>query len=469
VKSITVSISLLWIFTSADAQVTDERRQVDSVLVQVNNAIDSIQRSVNSIVNPEVDVSNWARIIQQRIRQSADTLGFGNDLDSIDVIFKHKTDSLARLVHEIKEFPEDVQAKLHAQINVVPEQTVGPMAAIPNLKSGASLIDTENPLSAEFSPFDELGGKIIEAGNLPQQKISQIQSMDQVQLVQGKANQVNDIVDKAQVYQQEVSQIAQGELGEVKAIPEAIEGKLAGLDEVSEMQKYTGEMNQYQEMFSKGNDPNALKELAKQQAVKHAMDHFAANQEALKTAMDRVSKLKSKHAQVADIRSIAKWSEDKIKGRPVLARIIPGIAFQVQKAATVLVDLSPSVAYRLTGRLNVGGGWNERLSFTEWNQLVQQDRIWGPRLFTDFSLNKGFALKGEVERMNVHIPAFLGTTDGSRGWVWSVFVGFKKDYSFYKKVRGNVQLLYNLYDDHDNSPYLDRFNVRMGFELRSDD
>jgi len=50
-------------------------------------------------------------------------------------------------------------------------------------------------------------------------------------------------------------------------------------------------------------------------------------------------------------------------------------------------------------------------------------------------------------------------------WVWSLFVGLKKDYKFIGRVNGNVQILYNLFEDHDNSSYTDRLNVRMGFEF----
>ena len=30
---------------------------------------------------------------------------------------------------------------------------------------------------------------------------------------------------------------------------------------------------------------------------------------------------------------------------------------------------------------------------------------------------------------------------------------------------GNVQMMYNIYDPHKESPYLSRFNVRFGFEF----
>jgi hypothetical protein len=67
--------------------------------------------------------------------------------------------------------------------------------------------------------------------------------------------------------------------------------------------------------------------------------------------------------------------------------------------------------------------------------------------------------------MNVYIPGFNATQEGNRVWVWSAFVGIRKDYQFMRSVNGNVQILYNVYDDHDNSPYLDRLNVRMGWDF----
>lgn len=81
-----------------------------------------------------------------------------------------------------------------------------------------------------------------------------------------------------------------------------------------------------------------------------------------------------------------------------------------------------------------------------------------------FSFKKGFSVKAEIEKLNALVPSSPFASDGSRQWVWSAFVGIKKDYKFIGKVRGNVQVLYNLYDDHDNSPYVDRFSVRTGFE-----
>lgn len=218
-------------------------------------------------------------------------------------------------------------------------------------------------------------------------------------------------------------------------------------------------------MDGQANDPEALKKMAKQEIQKQAVNHFKGQEAVLQQAMDKMGKLKQKYPEISSLKDIAKRPPNPMKGKPLIERIVPGITIQVQKIHNVSIDFNPVVSYRFTGRINAGLGWNERLSFTKWNKLLPDDRIYGPRVFGSFSFKKGFAAKAEVEKMNTLIPASILSPDGSRQWVWSAFVGLKKDYSFIARVKGNVQVLYNLYDDHYNSPYSDRLNVRMGFEL----
>jgi hypothetical protein len=155
-----------------------------------------------------------------------------------------------------------------------------------------------------------------------------------------------------------------------------------------------------------------------------------------------------------------------MNGKPFVERIVRGLTLQIQKTANVLIDLNPVVAYRVSGVWNAGLGWNERLSFYKWNQTVPIDRIYGPRIFTSVVITKGFGVKLGAEKMKPFVPNNPLTGDtGQRQWVWSVFVGIKKDYRISKNLRGNFQTLYNLYDDHDNSPYVDRLNIRMGLEV----
>jgi hypothetical protein len=335
-----------------------------------------------------------------------------------------------------------------------------------DLKLDNPLTEIDNPLKEEMGRLGELKGKLNDIKSTPQEQITRIKSIDEVKGVQDKLGQANELTDKAQAYGGEVKSIASGDLGEVKELPKALEEKVSNLDELKELEKQTGGLSEYKDMIGKGNDPEALKEMAKEQAVTLAKDHFAGRQEALQAAMSKMSKLKSKYDNVSNLKDLPKRRPNAMKGKPLIERIIPGMTFQIQKPNNLLVDVNPVISYRITGRVSAGAGWNERASFAKWNMTVPIERIYGPRGFASFSFKNGFALKAEGEKMNVFIPPYNITPDaGSRQWVWSVFVGLKKDYQFMKKVKGNAQFLYNLYDDHDQSPYVQRVNVRMGFEF----
>jgi hypothetical protein len=70
--------------------------------------------------------------------------------------------------------------------------------------------------------------------------------------------------------------------------------------------------------------------------------------------------------------------------------------------------------------------------------------------------------------LNADIPPQLvmnPSDNGNREWVWSAFVGIKKDFTVFKNIKGNTEALFNLYDQQNKSPYPDKFVVRFGFEF----
>jgi hypothetical protein len=420
--------------------------QVSDVQSRINKPLDDLENKINKPINDlEAKVNEKLALMNQEGGTQANLPGSA-DLKDINL-------------PGARENIPDLNLNTDLDLN---------LPGVPDVKN--PLADFENPLAGEMEQLGKLKDKIDGVKDIPQQQIHRIKSIDEVEAIQGKAGQANALIDKAQAYQQDVSKIAQGDLSQVEEIPKAIENRIANMDEMKELQEQTGQVTQYQAMLAKGNDPEALKAMAKEAAVKYTTDHFAGKQEALQAAMDKMSKLKSKYSEVSSLKDLPKRVPNPMKNKPLIERVVPGFAFQIQKANTFMIDLNPTLAWRFTGRFTAGAGWNERLSFEKWNQIVEQDRIYGPRAFSSFSFRKGFSLKAEVEKMNTFVPTavrtpFSGTNEARREWVWSVFAGFKKDYTFYKKIKGNVQVLYNLYDDHDNSPYVDRLNVRMGWEF----
>jgi hypothetical protein len=88
------------------------------------------------------------------------------------------------------------------------------------------------------------------------------------------------------------------------------------------------------------------------------------------------------------------------------------------------------------------------------------------RSYGEYKFKNGFGLRADIEYMNTEVSAGAPPNEiTNREWVWSAFSGVKQEYRIAGILRGNIQVLYNLFDPHNKSPYVDRLNIRMGFEF----
>lgn len=507
----------------ADSILQQHGSRYDSTANRVNNKIDSAQLRINNLLNP-----NLGAIKQKlaRTRTRKDTLQAAHKLDSAKGKLTHQIDSLKRLnlptdhltrkLDSVKQYnparylaqaetkANELESKLNQPLNQV-EGKVNDKLALMNKEGGAGAnipgatnlpgaelntqLDTnlntnlnlpnsdlkidnplngvDNPLKDELNQAQELKGKVNDVKSMPQQQLEKVKSIDEVKNAQDKLGDANQLTDKAQAYSQDAKNLATGNLEEVKELPNALEGQVKKMDEIKELEKQSGELGKYQQMIGQGNDPEAMKELAKDQAVTYAKDHFAGKQEVLQAAMDKMTKLKTKYASLDSLTNIPKYKPNSMKGKPFVERLVPGITFQIQKSGNVWVDYEAMIGYRINGRLTAGLGWNERVGVAKKFRVTTADRIYGPRSYLSCMVWKGFAAHVELEKMFTSVPSELVPYSDERGkaWIWSAFIGVKKQYNFSKHVKGHFQFLYNFYDDHDSSPYLDRFNVRFGFEF----
>lgn len=70
--------------------------------------------------------------------------------------------------------------------------------------------------------------------------------------------------------------------------------------------------------------------------------------------------------------------------------------------------------------------------------------------------------------MNTMVPPSTITTSldpEQREWVWGAFVGLKKEYRFFKNVKGTAMIMTRIFNPDRKSPYADVLNVRFGFEF----
>jgi hypothetical protein len=216
-------------------------------------------------------------------------------------------------------------------------------------------------------------------------------------------------------------------------------------------------------------DPNKTKIALKQEAQKAAVDYFANKDEQLKHAMSLVSKYKGKYHRVENIQDIKHLPKSQLAGKKFRERVVPGFNLQIQKRdENILVDINPFIGYRITERITAGPGWNQRISY-QWNtkSFDHSSDIYGPRIFAEVKLPRGFFPRVETEWMNTYVP---NTTQANvdlneRQWVFGVFAGVKKQYHLIGRVNGTAIVMVRLFDKAHTSPYTGAVNARIGFEF----
>jgi hypothetical protein len=221
---------------------------------------------------------------------------------------------------------------------------------------------------------------------------------------------------------------------------------------------------EYERLAGLGRDTAALKELTIDQLRSYAVDHFADQQQMLTAALDKVSKLKSKYSEVTSLADLPRRPPNPMRSKEWSERLVPSLTLQVQRSDYLYIDFNPAVGWRFNGFLSSGAGWNERVGINGDLQYSVSGRVYGPRVYSEVRLPRGFAVRADGEMMNVMVTS-ASAAEAGREWVYSAFGGIKKDYRLFRHVRGNMQLLYNLYDDHGRSPYPDRLVMRVGMEF----
>lgn len=294
----------------------------------------------------------------------------------------------------------------------------------------------------------------------PELKTGGITQHEEVKKIKTDFAKVGELGNEVKGYQKDLQKIKEGDW-EVEHLQEKAEEKaleLAG----DELQQHTAMVEKWK------SNPAYAKELVLNQAKEQAVNHFAGHEEELKVAMEQLSKLKAKKKFSEGVIDLFNKRQKSLGDKPFVECLVPGISLQIQAGPHVWLDSNPYVGYRVSARFTAGAGWNERVSFDYKARFFDKtERIYGPRLYTEFKLKDFMFIKAETEWMNAKVltprQKYLNETP-RREWVWSNFAGIKNVFNLSPTMRGNVQILYNLYNPDKKSPYADRLNVRFGFE-----
>ena len=252
---------------------------------------------------------------------------------------------------------------------------------------------------------------------------------------------------------------------DMESLTSEAESKLA---DVSGVQKITAQadIKEYDNIIAAAKDPEAAREEAIDKIQQEAYDHFSGHQKEIEQAMDAIGKYKKKFSSLPDVKNAPRHVPNAMKGKPLIERLVPSFAVQIQKNEKVYTGhFNPAIAYRISGRLNAGLGWNVRLGYdTKSRNFISSSMIHGPRAFTEFNAWKAFYPRLEVESMRT--PIALTTTDRSHvEWVTGVYAGVKKEYTLVKTVKGSILLMALVYNAGEKIPTQQRVNLRIGVEV----
>jgi hypothetical protein len=378
-------------------------------------------------------------------------------LDSLNQLKASKLTSLTKEVDGLKAKATNAFKEVH-----LPPQLQEPFDKLKSSVQGYSLpaLNTNTPgIPTVGAP--NLNAKLPTLTN-------QLKLDPNLKSITGNLGELQNITEQAGTYAKDAQNLVQGNLNEVKSIDKTIEAKVAGVEGMDQLTKGKAMLGQTSQLTDSAAMADKAKELVKEQVMNAAQDHFAGKQEVLQQAMDKMSKLKSKYSEVKSMAELPKKLPNPLKGKPFIERLVPGVTFQILTTNYFLLDVNALALYRITPRLSAGTGWNQRLPFDDLT-IKQQGRIYGPRAVIEFKWTKGINFRFLPEIMNTTIPTALAQKQGIdpayREWVPSAFVGIKKEFTVYKQIKGNTEVLYNLYDPHHYSPYGDRLAVRFGFEF----
>jgi len=409
-------------------------------LTQLDSVRNRVQSKIDSLTNLRLPTEKLTR-----------------QLDSLNRMKDAQISSLTQKVDALKS-----KATQGLQEIQLPPQLQEPMQKLQSSIQGYSL----PALKTDMPGIPSLEMPTLSTTKLPT-LTNQLALDPNLKDLTGNLNKISGITEQAGQYAQDAQNLVKGNLDEVKSIDKTIESKLEGMEGVDQLAEGKALMTEYTQLDSAALK-DKVKELVQEQVMNLAQDHFAGKQEVLQQAMDKMSKLKSKYSEVKSMAELPKKLPNPLKGKPFIERLVPALSFQIQTSQYFLLDVNPMVMYLISPRLSAGAGWNERLPFDEL-AVRKEERVYGPRAAIEFKWTKGINFRLLPELMNTTIPPLIASSMGLdpayREWVPSVFVGIKKDFTVYKTIKGNTEVLYNLYDKDGMSPYGDRLAVRFGFEF----
>jgi len=157
------------------------------------------------------------------------------------------------------------------------------------------------------------------------------------------------------------------------------------------------------------------------------------------------------------------------KTKSFLKRLQVGTNLQSQKARfmfPVTSDLGLSLGYKLNDKSIVGLGGSYKLGLGRgWNNIALSHQGIGLRSFIDYQLKGAFYISGGYEQNYRAAFQNVQALQEHSAWQSSGLIGVSKEYKVSKKLKGNMQLLWDFLS-YQQIPKTQAILFRIGYSLK---
>jgi hypothetical protein len=324
-------------------------------------------------------------------------------------------------------------------------------------------LDTSVP-SLKFAGVESISDNLPKMPELELSNLGDASKLDNIGNITSETGKISELSSVAGNYSKEVQTLSTGDVAASQVAEEKIISALPIGEELSALKEQESFIESQQAELKSYKNPEEYKKQTLARAKKIITQNMALYETQLQESVKKASAYQSKLGSILNKRNDLPKKRDPLRRLRPFEKMVPGLTMQVQKSGAWLVDLNPSLRYRLTSYWSVGSGWSERVLIGKYSEPYEQVRVSGARAFTEVIIFKGFSARIDAENMSAFVPKRTLQDAGHRIRIWNYMAGLKKDFSFIPRVTGNVQFMYNVYSSNRFTPYPTRFNVRFGFE-----
>jgi hypothetical protein len=411
------------------------------------------------------EIKNKAGRKQKKIKHS---------LDSLEGSYQKKVNAMsAKFMEKNKDFLNGHEKEIAGKMNVnapavskqFPDVNLG--GAIPG-GSSKGLPNAKVPGNNSSLPNSSLN---LSQLNIAEVKDVQKEAAEIKKIKTRETQEVNKLKQEKAAYQKQLKQYKKDSLANGKQAEKWTEDQIQGRKEVKalkdkqlEMDKQNQLRQQYLDKVAQYQNPKKVEALAEQDLAKVANNDLLKNEKAVQSAQMEMMKAKKKYGEFQSMKKLPMRALNPMSQLSLRERLYPGIFFQATNSKFFSLDLAPQIHYKVTTRFDVGLGFVYRINYDfKKSTLVQNNALYGFKVFSNFKIYKTFYFRAEGERIFKEEPTSTSDLVYQR-WTNTLLGGIGKEFLISNKVQANTLVLYNALENFDN-PYASKVLFRIGFSF----